>query len=73
MNVMHYDPTKALSMNLFMYEELMHNNLASWLHRIDEIVDSGRKRDGGLALVRQIQPPGTPYTIGLAPRQPWQV
>ena len=53
MNVMHYDPTKAFSMNLFMYEDLMHNNLASWLNRIDEIVDSGRDRDGGLALVRQ--------------------
>ena len=53
MNVMHYDPTKAFSMNLFMYEDLMHNNLASWLNRIDEIVDSGREGDGGLALVRQ--------------------
>ena len=53
MNVMHYDPTKAFSINLFIYEDLMHNNLASWLNRIDEIVDSGRERDGGLALVRQ--------------------
>lgn len=53
MNVMHYDPTKAFSINLFTYEELMHNNLANWLNRIDEIVDSGRERDGGLTLVRQ--------------------
>ena len=38
MNVMHYVPTKALSLNLYRYEDLMHNNLASWLNRIDEIV-----------------------------------
>eukprot|EP00956_Cyclotella_meneghiniana_P022526 scaffold42734_cov32-Cyclotella_meneghiniana.AAC.1 len=38
MNVMHYDPMKALSLNLYRYEDLMHNNLASWLNRIDEIV-----------------------------------
>ena len=53
MNVMHYDPTKAFSINLFTYVELMHNNLANWLNRIDELVDSGREQDGGLALVRQ--------------------
>eukprot|EP00956_Cyclotella_meneghiniana_P044436 scaffold318264_cov149-Cyclotella_meneghiniana.AAC.1 len=53
MNVMHYVPMKAFSMKIFMYEDLMHNNLASWLNRINEIVDSGRERDGGLALVRQ--------------------
>ena len=44
---------KLLAIRLFRYEDLMHNNLASWLNRIDEIVDSGRERDGGLALVRQ--------------------
>ena len=38
MNVMHYVPMKAFSLNLFRYEDLMHNNLASWLNRIDEIV-----------------------------------
>eukprot|EP00956_Cyclotella_meneghiniana_P022522 scaffold42733_cov66-Cyclotella_meneghiniana.AAC.1 len=53
MNVMHYVPMKAFSVDLYRYEDLMHNNLASWLNRIDEIVDSGREGDGGLALVRQ--------------------
>eukprot|EP00956_Cyclotella_meneghiniana_P045275 scaffold361573_cov70-Cyclotella_meneghiniana.AAC.1 len=49
MNVMHYDPMKAFSVNLYRYEDLMHNNLASWLNRIDEIVGiwvSARWRSG---------------------------
>ena len=40
MNVMHYVPTKAFNKNLFIHVELMYSNLASWLNRIDEIVDS---------------------------------